>query len=57
MAPPTNPPAAHCLSNGYDLSAGMVHTGWARATGAAYREIETKARAARRGMWRPDAPE
>ena len=53
----TDPAAAHCLSNGYDLSAGMVHTGWARATGTAYREIEAKARAARRGMWRPDAPE
>jgi len=51
------PPAARCLSNGYDLSAGMVHTGWARATDAAYDPIEAKARAARRGMWRPDRPE
>jgi endonuclease YncB( thermonuclease family) len=51
------PATARCLSNGYDLSAGMVHTGWARATAAAYVEIEAKARAARRGMWRPDAPD
>ena len=51
------PSAARCLSNGYDLSAGMVHTGWARATAAAYDAIEAKARAAHRGMWRPDRPE
>ncbi len=44
-------PRARCLSNGYDISRGMVYTGWARAVGDRYRELEIEARGARRGMW------
>ncbi len=41
-----------CTSDGYDLSEGMVHTGWARALNDKRRTLELAARAARRGMWR-----
>ncbi len=41
-----------CTSDGYDLSEGMVHTGWARALNDKRRKLELAARAARRGMWR-----
>ena len=49
----TEPVAANCRANGYDLSYGMVFTGWARATSARYRDTEIGARNARRGMWNP----
>ena len=52
--------AAHCTAQGYDLSEGMVHTGWARswpAHGGPYRLLEEAARAAGRGLWRGNPPE
>ena len=45
---------ATCSSGGYDISAQMVHTGWAIATETApekYKEIMAKAKARPRGMW------
>ncbi len=50
-------PRAACQADGYDLSEGMVYTGWARADltqMARYEALERDAREARRGMWRPD---
>ncbi len=54
-------PAARyrCLADGYDLSEGIVHTGWARAlpdAPARYRDIMREAQARKRGMWRKDQP-
>ena len=49
--------AAHCFADDYDLSAGMVYTGWALADGEAgkrYLETERGARDGRRGLWRGD---
>ena len=48
---------ASCASGGFDLSANMVHTGWALAdpaTGGAYRETEARAQRKRHGMWKGD---
>lgn len=48
-------PTARCFAGGYDLSQGMVHTGWALAdplTGSIYRAIGREARKAGRGLWR-----
>ena len=45
---------ASCQAGGYDLSAGMVHTGWAMAyprEGTTYARIEKKAAKAKRGLW------
>ncbi|MGI9371107.1 MAG: thermonuclease family protein [Hyphomicrobiales bacterium] len=45
---------ATCSSGGYDISAQMVHTGWAIAAETApekYKEIMAKAKARPRGMW------
>lgn len=41
-----------CASNGYDLSEGMVYTGWAHALNDRLAATEAAAKAARRGMWR-----
>lgn len=46
---------ALCVADGFDLSANMVHTGWALAdpsAGGDYAEIEARARAAARGVWK-----
>ncbi|MDA0230816.1 MAG: hypothetical protein O3B21_11600 [Proteobacteria bacterium] len=46
---------ARCRAGGYDLSEGMVYTGWAEADGTQmtrYAALEVAARQARRGMWR-----
>ncbi|MBT3170743.1 MAG: thermonuclease family protein [Rhodospirillaceae bacterium] len=46
---------ATCKANGYDLSEGMVYTGWAEADGtqmSRYAAFELDARSAPRGMWR-----
>lgn len=46
---------ATCLAAGYDISAGMVHTGWAMAMprqGTVYSRIEKEAEKARRGLWK-----
>lgn len=46
---------ALCVAGGFDLSANMVHTGWALAdpqSGGEYADIEARARAARRGVWK-----
>jgi endonuclease YncB( thermonuclease family) len=57
----TRPPApggtifATCFAQGYDLSEGMVHTGWAMAArrdGGLYLRIERQAQKARRGLWK-----
>ena len=48
-------PEAQCFAAGYDLSKGMVHTGWALAwprTGTIYGRVEITANKASRGMWR-----
>jgi endonuclease YncB( thermonuclease family) len=48
---------ARCSADGYDLSEGMVYTGWARADLAQtdrYEGFEAGARAKKRGMWRTD---
>ena len=48
-------PEAQCFAAGYDLSKGMVHTGWALAwprTGTIYSAVEIAARKSRHGMWR-----
>ncbi len=48
---------ALCEADGYDLSEGMVHAGWARAEpsrGARYGALEARARAKKRGMWRAE---
>ena len=49
------PAAAVCYADDYDLSEGMVYTGWALAdphSGARYKRLEAGAKAARRGLWR-----
>ncbi len=46
---------AYCKADGFDLSANMVHTGWALAAPDArgrYTTIEEKAKAGKRGLWR-----
>ncbi len=48
-------PVAICRAGGYDLSKGMVHTGWALAwprTGTIYAAVEKASRRARHGLWR-----
>jgi endonuclease YncB( thermonuclease family) len=48
-------PLANCTAGGYDLSKGMVHTGWALAwprTGTIYAAVEVAARKRRHGLWR-----
>jgi endonuclease YncB( thermonuclease family) len=50
----TAPIMANCFAAGYDLSEGMVHTGWALAmprAGTKYARIEAKAKQAKRGLW------
>ncbi|MEE8173235.1 MAG: hypothetical protein V3T62_09935 [Alphaproteobacteria bacterium] len=46
---------ARCRAGGYDLSEGMVYTGWAEADAtqmSRYAALESAARRVRRGMWR-----
>jgi len=48
-----------CHAANYDLSEGMVHTGWARIASDArtrYRHVETAARTRQRGLWRGSWP-
>ena len=48
-------PLAKCTAGGYDLSKGMVHTGWALAwprTGTIYAAVEAAARQRKHGLWR-----
>jgi len=48
-------PFARCEAGGYDISEGMIHTGWARVgkrAPARYRDVEQAARLAGRGLWR-----
>lgn len=48
---------ARCYAGGYELSEGMIHTGWALAmprNHARFAPIEKKAAAARRGLWQGD---
>lgn len=49
-----SPGVARCYAGGYELSEGMVHTGWALAmprNHARFAPIEKKAAAARHGLW------
>ena len=51
------PRLARCSVDGYDLSGGMVYTGWARADGGQtdiFNGIESEARRAGRGLWASD---
>ncbi len=51
------PAAATCRADGYDLSEGMVYTGWAladRAVSRRYVEFENGAAAAGRRLWRTE---
>ena len=51
------PPAARCYADDYDLSEGMVYTGWAmadRTEGGRYLTLEKGAADARRGVWRTE---
>jgi len=53
--PGNNARVARCSAGGYDLSEGMVYTGWALAdprTGGQLRGLERGAREAGRGLWR-----
>ena len=46
---------ARCAADGYDLSEGMVYTGWALAdpaTGERYRSFQKGAEAKQRGLWK-----
>lgn len=50
-----NLPEAKCSAGGYDLSEGMVHTGWALAwpkSGTKYSTVQITAQKAGNGMWR-----
>lgn len=50
---------ATCTAGGYDLSEGMIYTGWARPNAEAtarYREVEIAARKRKRGLWRGEFP-
>ncbi len=49
------PAIATCFAGGYDLSEGMVYTGWALAdprSGQRYKDLEKGAEKARRGLWK-----
>lgn len=50
-----DPVVARCYADGYDLSEGMVYSGWALAdpvTGKTYQPQQDRAREARHGLWR-----
>jgi endonuclease YncB( thermonuclease family) len=52
---PAGSTMARCFAAGYDLSEGMVYTGWALAEPAAagrYGAVQEQAQSARRGLWR-----
>ncbi len=49
-----SPIAAVCKASGYDLSEGMVYTGWALAdpqTGAALHRLQQQAKGKKNGLW------
>ena len=53
--PAEGPARALCYAGDYDLSEGMVYTGWALAdpvAGKRYRRIQEGAKKAKRGLWR-----
>jgi len=55
----TEPPTAKCLAEDYDLSEGMVYTGWARPLVFApdtLKEVQETARTRRHGLWAGDFP-
>jgi endonuclease YncB( thermonuclease family) len=52
---PYNKEKYKCLSDGYDLSEGMVYTGWAKPLGSApelFKKLARQAKEKRRGLWR-----
>ncbi len=56
---PYSPNKYKCLSNGYDLSEGMVYTGWATPLETApdlFKKLAREAKEKRRGMWRISTP-
>jgi len=53
------PPVARCTAGGYDLSEGMVYTGWARPmpdAPARLHRAEQTARERKHGLWRNGFP-
>jgi len=55
----TDPPTAKCEVDDYDLSEGMVYTGWARPLAFApesLKEVQTTARQRRHGLWKGEFP-
>lgn len=52
-----DPQKSRCRSDGYDLSEGMVYTGWAVALPQSPKKLQTlmkESKARRRGMWRKE---
>lgn len=52
-------PTFRCKANGYDLSEGMLHFGWAvhrAGAPARYRQVMQQSRAKRHGFWAADNP-
>ena len=50
---------ARCWANGYDLSEGMIYTGWGRALSTApeyLHKIERRAKSRQRGLWQGKFP-
>ncbi len=50
---------ANCTAGGYNLSEGMIYTGWGRAAKTApekYQKIETNAKERKRGLWKGAFP-
>ncbi|MDJ0936282.1 MAG: thermonuclease family protein [Kiloniellales bacterium] len=55
LLPAEGPEVARCVAAGYDLSEGMVYTGWAladRAVSEHYIAFEQEARTRNHGLWR-----
>lgn len=55
----TDPPTARCLAGDYDLSEGMVYTGWARPLVFApdqLKQAQETARERGNGLWKGDFP-
>lgn len=55
---PHDPGKFKCTAGGYDLSEGMIYTGWAqplKSAPAYFKKLARQAREKRRGMWRISA--
>ena len=49
---PAGSTMARCTAAGYDLSEGMVYTGWALAAAERYSAVQEQAQRAKHGLWR-----